>query len=336
MKKVSVIIPTYNKAEYLDLTLSSFINQTYKNFEIIIIDDGSEDNTLEVIGQYEDLLDIKRISHLNQGRAYSRNRGLDISTGEIILFNDDDRIASPNFIETHLNAHLYKNYNIVIGWKHNLLSIWSRDISVPMDELAYLAKKNPHIYDLNKKYGEEDYHYLVSQKDIRNFELARMKTFTCENGKDNFSKLLDYYKNNIDQFHFRWLIGTTANMSVNRELLERVGLFDENFVGWGMEDTELTYRMIKEGGELVLERKAVNYHQYHRRDNNQNIVRPQLKKNIQYFCAKYDNLDCYLYHRSFDKKITLIEANELLDAIQNNKEIIHELKSVYAEYYKEN
>ena len=80
--KFSIIIPNYNKEEYVSDTLNSIFNQTYKNFEIIVIDDGSTDKSLEIIKNY----DIKLFTTNRKRAGGARNKGLDNATGDYIIF----------------------------------------------------------------------------------------------------------------------------------------------------------------------------------------------------------------------------------------------------------
>jgi len=82
--KVSVIIPTYNCARYIPEAIESVLNQTYKDFEIIVVDDGSTDNTKEVLNRYiiENL--IKYIYQNNQGPGAARNTGIKAAKGEYV------------------------------------------------------------------------------------------------------------------------------------------------------------------------------------------------------------------------------------------------------------
>lgn len=97
---VSIIIPVYNTEEYLNKCLDSVLNQTYKNIEIIIIDDESTDNSYEILQKYQK--EDKRIILLrqkNSGQGVARNKGIEIAKGEYICFVDsDDRIAK-NMVE---------------------------------------------------------------------------------------------------------------------------------------------------------------------------------------------------------------------------------------------
>ncbi len=99
---VSVIIPTFNRAHLIRETIDSVLKQTYQNFEIIIVDDGSTDNTAEVVKSYSD----PRISYFYQPNsglpAKARNVGLTRASGEFIAFLDSDDIWFPRKIERQL------------------------------------------------------------------------------------------------------------------------------------------------------------------------------------------------------------------------------------------
>lgn len=102
-KKISIIIPAYNTEKYIGRCLESVLNQTYQNLEIILVDDGSTDNTLELMNEFG-LKDsrIKVVHKENDGQAEARNTGMDASTGEYIIFVDSD-----DFIENDMVEFLY-------------------------------------------------------------------------------------------------------------------------------------------------------------------------------------------------------------------------------------
>lgn len=101
---ISVIIPTYNRIEYLKQTLDSVLEQTYQNIEVIIIDDGSTDNTREVILSNKDRR-IKYIWQENSGLpALARNKGLNAARGEYVAFLDSDDLWLPAKLEKQMQA----------------------------------------------------------------------------------------------------------------------------------------------------------------------------------------------------------------------------------------
>ena len=91
MDKISVIIPVYNVERYLRECLDSIINQTYRNLEIICIDDGSLDNSINILKDYSKIdnrIFIKQ--QQNRGPSKARNEGIKISTGKYLIFVDSD------------------------------------------------------------------------------------------------------------------------------------------------------------------------------------------------------------------------------------------------------
>ena len=104
-KKVSIIIPIYNTGKYLEECLDSVVNQTYKNLEIILINDGSKDNSLEICKKYETIDNrIIVIDKENSGVSNTRNVGIQASTGEFITFVDSDDWLELDAIETMVNC----------------------------------------------------------------------------------------------------------------------------------------------------------------------------------------------------------------------------------------
>ncbi len=99
-KKVSVIIPVYNTEPYLRRCLDSIVTQTLSDIEIIVIDDGSPDNSLEIIKEYDKKYDnLTYYSTKNRGLSAARNLGLSHALGETVLFVDSDDYAAPNMLE---------------------------------------------------------------------------------------------------------------------------------------------------------------------------------------------------------------------------------------------
>lgn len=112
----SVIIPTYNGAHKLPTLLDSLLQQTYRDFELIVVVDGSTDNTIEVLSNYKDKFpDFKIIQQSNQGRAVVRNNGAKAATGSLLIFFDDDMRPTPVCVEKHVtHQHNYPN-SILVG-----------------------------------------------------------------------------------------------------------------------------------------------------------------------------------------------------------------------------
>src|SRR5262249_26693584 len=92
---VSIIIPCYNQAHYLSDAIDSVRKQTYSHAEIIVVDDGSTDNTSNVAALYKD---VKYIKQRNQGLSAARNSGLQQSKGHVLVFLDADDRLLPNAV----------------------------------------------------------------------------------------------------------------------------------------------------------------------------------------------------------------------------------------------
>lgn len=166
MKKVSIIIPVYNVSGYIKECLDSVINQIYKNLEIIIINDNSTDNTMEIINSYKD----KRIKAVNldknSGVSIARNKGVEISTGDYICFLDSDDYWNLEKIEKQVKfvkdkAFIYSDYEFYNnGKKHR--------VSVPKSLTYKQALKNTTIFTstvmFNMKYLSKEDLYMPNIK----------------------------------------------------------------------------------------------------------------------------------------------------------------------------
>ncbi|MGN1167499.1 MAG: glycosyltransferase family 2 protein [Lachnospiraceae bacterium] len=100
MEIVSVIVPVYNVERYLKECVDSLLRQTYKNLEIILVDDGSQDSSGEICDEYLHIdKRVKVIHKENAGLGFARNSGLEIATGRFVTFIDSDDIADLNLVE---------------------------------------------------------------------------------------------------------------------------------------------------------------------------------------------------------------------------------------------
>ncbi len=103
MPQISVIIPSYNTEKTIRETIESVLNQTFPDFELIVINDGSTDSTLDIIASITDPR-LKVFSYPNSGVSISRNRGFSHSSGEFITFLDADDLWTPDKLEAQLKA----------------------------------------------------------------------------------------------------------------------------------------------------------------------------------------------------------------------------------------
>lgn len=115
MKKISIIVPVYNVEEYIDKCLNTLVKQTIDDYEIIVIIDGSKDNSIEIVKKYKKEYPnlIKYYETENKGLSSARNLGLSKSTGEYVGFVDSDDYVSKNMFKDLYDYAKENKYNIV-------------------------------------------------------------------------------------------------------------------------------------------------------------------------------------------------------------------------------
>ena len=144
-EKVSVIIPVYNAEKTVYRSLESLRKQTYKNIEVIVLDDGSTDGSLDICRHFASEDDrFKIISLVHTGNvAAVRNRGLEMYTGEYLMFADADDLVSTNYIERLYEVLNYTDCNIAVCVAHD-----STDYSI--DEYEWIVKSSPELIPIEK------------------------------------------------------------------------------------------------------------------------------------------------------------------------------------------
>lgn len=184
MCKASVIIPAYNVENYIERCILSCINQTFKDIEIIVVNDGSTDKTLEKIEYYKSKDNrIVVIDKKNEGVNEARRSGFEIANGEYILFVDGDDWIKDNTIEVLYKEAKKKNYDIVqYKWieknnKNEYKSEMSKNIkNKSLVELLLQGEVSPTIWSkfIRKKFIEDN-----DIKFPRNISYAEDLTFNC-------------------------------------------------------------------------------------------------------------------------------------------------------------
>lgn len=115
MDLVSIIIPVYNSFKYISKCLDSVVSQTYTNLEIIVIDDGSTDESSSIIEQYKNQDDrLVHIKNTNHGVSYTRNCGLSAANGKYVTFVDSDDTIEKDYIEKMLSCYKENDVQLVI------------------------------------------------------------------------------------------------------------------------------------------------------------------------------------------------------------------------------
>lgn len=119
MVKVSIIVPVYNVENYLDKCLNSLVNQTLKDIEIIVVNDGSTDNSQSIIDSYQNKYPklIKVITQTNQGISIARNKGLEQAKGQYIAFVDSDDYVATNMLKKAYD-YIEKKQSDIVVWNY--------------------------------------------------------------------------------------------------------------------------------------------------------------------------------------------------------------------------
>lgn len=170
MDLISIVVPVYNAEKYIGVCVNSVLEQTYSNFELLLINDGSKDCTLEVLKSYKDSR-IKVYSFENQGAGKTRNKGIQLSRGKYITFIDSDDYIDKDYLE-RLHQEIQDNDVLISGYKkvsledHSLMYVSKPKVSV-WDEFRYVATwgklysldflKNNHIEYEKFVLGEDVY-----------------------------------------------------------------------------------------------------------------------------------------------------------------------------------
>ena len=209
--KFSIIVPLYNKAPYVRKALESVMSQTYRDWECIVVDDGSTDNSLEVVKEFVGWIDnrwiddrLTIISQSNAGVAAARNRGVKESKGEYVCFLDADDWWEPNFIDeidkliieypeaglyatnyvyykpskTHVALNLQRGYmNYPDAYLHGEMPVWTGATCMPRKVFDEMGG-----FPMGIKLGED---FLLWAKTAVHYKVA-----FCE-------KALAYYNNDV-------------------------------------------------------------------------------------------------------------------------------------------
>ena len=136
--KVSVIVPVYKVEKYLGRCIESIIAQTYRDFELILVDDGSPDNCGKICDEYAKKYDYIRVLHQqNQGLSAARNNGVPLSRGAWITFIDSDDFVTPDYLE--YLAGLCDTYKAEIA-----VGKLELQVQQAQEQLAMLRSLRPH------------------------------------------------------------------------------------------------------------------------------------------------------------------------------------------------
>jgi glycosyltransferase involved in cell wall biosynthesis len=301
----SVIIATRDKARYLELTLASYALQTASDYEILVADDGSSDDTEAVVAAAR--VPVRYLKKLHGGRAHARNHALAEARGRIVIFSDDDRIVAPGFVAAHV-ARADQQVQ-VLGWQEGIISRMEPRLHLPLETLRDFSARFP---------GAEGPLFTADEL-LRDFDSVVKRHAIAERWWQHVQPAIERWGEDLSAMSIPWVLGTTGNLSAPRQAILDAGGLDEEFRGWGLEDLELCYRLFHRGLRPIIDRAAINYHQAHPTDSRK---RTDWLRNLGVLMERHPSLEiaryaCELTQQKRDADWTRLDAE--LRAIENEK-----------------
>ncbi len=229
--KCSLILTTYNWKEALKLSLTSALDQSHKPSEIIIADDGSRDDTRDLITKFQNSSDIPIIHVWQEDRGFRlakiRNEAIKRCSYEYIIFSDGDMVLHPHFVKDHLNC----------------------------------AKKGTYIQGSRVLMGQR-----YTNKIFQAGHFIKPSFFSNDIKNRKNSLYLPLLSKLICKLQFQKLKSVRGcNFSLFKDDIYSVNGFNEEFNSWGREDSEFVQRLFNKGFYRVnLKFAAIQYHLYHK------------------------------------------------------------------------
>lgn len=200
--EISIVICTYNRDKYLDNGINSVINQTFKDWELIIVDDGSQDNTFEVVNTYvQKFNNIRYLKHQNKKQCYAKNAGIQASFGRYITFLDSDDAYQPNHLESRIEyMKLHPEVDLIQGGFAAEEEIWVADYYQPDKKInlrecvlgpTFLGKRHV-FFELqgfkHMAYGEDTDLWERAEKIFRTQQITEPQTYLYTRAETSVSK----------------------------------------------------------------------------------------------------------------------------------------------------
>lgn len=184
MPAISVVIPVYNVEEYLEESLNSILNQTFKDFEVICINDGSTDNSLSILNKFKEKdIRIKIINQKNLGNGGARNTGLRQAIGDYVYFFDADDLLLPNALELMYENAVSNQSDLVI-----FKTIWMSE----GESLNYTP-----VFPLDEEFSNVDFNnFTFTYKDIKYYVM----------NNSSFAVWAKFYKKEFLDKHVEYLV----------------------------------------------------------------------------------------------------------------------------------
>lgn len=205
---ISIILPVYNSEKFIGRTLTALCNQTYKNIEVLCIDDGSEDNSLKIIREYEAKdIRIRVFTQKNSGPARARNVGLENIRGEYTMFCDSDDWYDPEMCEIMLRTIKEKKVDFVMCQARIHQMVINQ---MGMDKIIYERIRHKGLHFLND-YLRKDINVFLWNKI---FKTAIIKFYEID--------FPDGYEHDDVAFVYEYMCSSLLYFGIEKELYNHV------------------------------------------------------------------------------------------------------------------
>ncbi len=309
MVKVSIVVPAYNAEKYIDKCLKSLINQTLKDIEIIVVNDGSKDNTLEKVNKYSDkrikLLNLKE----NKGIGHARNEGIKKALGEYIGFVDSDDYVDKNMFEKMYEKASKEKLDVVVCDFYKQIENTNQTIKeiIPDFKNTNLKDNSNLLLDINLAPWNKIYkRKLIVDNKIRFDEELKYEDVPF------VVKSLDKAKNigKINECLNYYVVHNKSETTIRDEkvfdiikIIDQVRKYFKNKENYNDVVDELTIRIL------------CNYNIQQRYQKNKKIRKKFIKESFQYLEKNIPNYknNNYFKKRNIFKRI--IEKNEIFSLI---------------------
>ena len=272
--KVSVIVPVYNSEKYIEKCLNSIIEQTYKDFELIVINDGSKDKSLEILEKYKNNFPkvITLINQENIGVSKTRNNAIKMAKGKYVMFIDNDDFIDKDYIETFINEAEKEDYDVVLGGyrRPNEKGEIIKKLKLPQEEWAkfmifapwariykkeYLLKNDIEFLSVN--IGEDVYFNIQAMTISKKIKII---DYIGYNWFFNTQSVSNTTQKNIQNLQVFELLNNCYNVLKEKNVLENnyeiLEMYFIRYIVWFLlfSTKKVKYSIIKEEYEKIYKR----------------------------------------------------------------------------------
>jgi len=218
--KISIIVPVYNVAEYLEKSLESLVNQTFDDYEIILVNDGSNDSSLDILNKYAEKYPEKIvvINKKNGGQASARNLGIEKARGEYVIFVDSDdyidadtlKITYNQVVKTGADIVCFKNYEV---FDDKIIDSRVKELNASNAIKKYILNQVGPCFKLIKK-------DIIIQNKLYFPKLKAYEDIAVMPAYGLFAKKITFIDDKL--YYYLMRQGSTMNQTVYSEKLEHI------------------------------------------------------------------------------------------------------------------